>query len=124
MKDSHGRHGGNHGRTDKGGPRTGALRRRSTPTSTAAAPRAIATRRRAIPQEGNDAMNDTRQLDQIHQKADKDLKRNPGIGQSKGSFATGIPPDEIEGENTVEGDTENNAGPSGEVKLGRERTNK
>ena len=69
-------------------------------------------------------MNDTRQLDQIHQKADKDLKRNPGIGQSKGSFATGIPPEEIDGENTVEGDTENNAGPSGEVKLGRERTNK
>ncbi len=69
-------------------------------------------------------MNDTRQLDQVHQKADKDLKRNPGIGQSKGSFATGISPDEIEGENTVEGDTENNAGPSSEVKLGRERTNK
>lgn len=36
-----------------------------------------------------------------------DLKRNPGIGQSKGSFATGIPPEEIEGENTVEGDVEN-----------------
>ena len=38
-----------------------------------------------------------------------DLKRNPGIGQSKGSFATGIPPDEIEGENTVEGDVDNDA---------------
>ena len=33
-----------------------------------------------------------------------DLDRNPGIGQSKGSFATGIPPEEIEGENTVEGE--------------------
>ena len=38
-----------------------------------------------------------------------DLKRNPGIGRSKGSFATGIPPEEIEGENTVEGDVENDA---------------
>ena len=36
-----------------------------------------------------------------------DLQRNPGIGQSKGSFATGIPPEEIEGDNTVEGDIEN-----------------
>jgi hypothetical protein len=36
-----------------------------------------------------------------------DLERNPGIGQSKGSFLTGIPPEEIEGENTVEGDVEN-----------------
>jgi hypothetical protein len=57
-------------------------------------------------------------------KLDEDLKRNPGIGQSKGSFITGIPPEEIEGENTVEGDTENNAGRAGQVKIGKERTNK
>ena len=38
-----------------------------------------------------------------------DLKRNPGIGQSKGSFATGIPPEEIEGENTLEGDVDNDS---------------
>ena len=38
-----------------------------------------------------------------------DLKRNPGIGQSKGSFATGIQPEEIEGENTVEGDVDNDS---------------
>lgn len=38
-----------------------------------------------------------------------DLERNPGIGQSKGSFMTGIPPEEIEGENTVEGDFENDS---------------
>jgi hypothetical protein len=38
-----------------------------------------------------------------------DLERNPGIGQSKGAFATGIPPEEIEGENTVEGDVENDS---------------
>jgi hypothetical protein len=38
-----------------------------------------------------------------------DLERNPGIGQSKGSFMTGIPPEEIEGENTVEGDVENDS---------------
>ena len=59
----------------------------------------------------------------INQKLDEDLRRNPGIGQSKGSFATAISPDEIEGENTVEGDTENNAGRFGQVKTGRERTN-
>ena len=48
-----------------------------------------------------------------HDKGDSpfpdDLKRNPGIGQSKGSFATGIPPSEIEGENTVEGDVDKDA---------------
>jgi hypothetical protein len=59
----------------------------------------------------------------VNQKLDEDLKRNPGIGQSKGSFMTGIPPEEIEGENTVEGDTDNNAGRFGQVKTGRERTN-
>ena len=57
-------------------------------------------------------------------KQDEDLRRNPGIGQSKGSFATGEDPELIEGENTVEGDTENNAGRAGQVKIGRERTNK
>lgn len=36
---------------------------------------------------------------------------------------TGMPPEEIEGENTVEGDTENNADRFGQVKVGRERTN-
>jgi hypothetical protein len=36
-----------------------------------------------------------------------DLERNPGIGQSKGSFATGILPEAIEGENRVEGDVDN-----------------
>jgi hypothetical protein len=36
-----------------------------------------------------------------------DLEKDPGIGQSKGAFATGIPPEAIEGENTVEGDVDN-----------------
>lgn len=36
-----------------------------------------------------------------------DLERNPGIGQSKGTFATGVPLEEIEGENTFEGDVDN-----------------
>jgi hypothetical protein len=48
-----------------------------------------------------------------HEKGDSpftdDLKRNPGIGQSKASFATGISPSEIEGENTVEGDVDNDS---------------
>ena len=59
----------------------------------------------------------------VNQKLDEDLRRNPGIGQSKGSFMTGIPPEEIEGENTVEGDDDNNAGRFGEVKTTHERTN-
>ena len=56
-------------------------------------------------------------------KLDEDLKRNPGIGQSLGT-SQGDDPERIEGENTVEGDVDNNAGPAGEVKIGRERTNK
>lgn len=39
----------------------------------------------------------------------KDRKNNPGIGQSKGSFGTGEDPKEIEGENTVEGDVQNDS---------------
>jgi len=58
-------------------------------------------------------------------KLDEDLKRNPGIGQSKGSFMTGQSPQEIEGENTVEGDVDNDSTitdgvPEGEI----ERTNR
>lgn len=56
-------------------------------------------------------------------KQDEDLRRNPGIGQSIGT-SQGGDVELIEGENTVEGDVENNAGPAGEVKIGRERTNK
>ena len=59
----------------------------------------------------------------VNPKLDEDLEENPGIGQSKGSFMTGEDPDEIEGENTVEGGNENNAGRFGQVKTGRERTN-
>ena len=55
-------------------------------------------------------------------KLDEDLKRNPGIGQSIGT-SQGSDPELIEGENTVEGDTDNNAGRFGQVKTGRERTN-
>jgi len=69
-------------------------------------------------------MTDTKQREAGGPGLDQDLERNPGIGQSKGSFATGIPPEEVEGENTVEGDTDNNADRAGQVKIGRERTNK
>jgi hypothetical protein len=44
-----------------------------------------------------------------------DLQRNPGIGQSKGSFATGLPPEEIAGQSTVEGDVDNDASGNGGV---------
>jgi hypothetical protein len=54
-----------------------------------------------------------------------DLKRNPGIGQSKGSFATGEDPEEIEGENTIVGDVENDStGTDGVPQEERSRTNK
>ena len=41
-----------------------------------------------------------------------DLERNPGIGQSKGAFATGEDPQSIEGENTTEGDVDNDSTPT------------
>ena len=48
-----------------------------------------------------------------HQKGESpftdDLDRNPGIGQSKGSFMTGERPETIKGQNTVEGDVENDS---------------
>jgi hypothetical protein len=54
-----------------------------------------------------------------------DLDENPGIGQSKGLFgrAGGRDADLIEGDNTVEGDTENDAGLAGGINPGRGRTN-
>ena len=60
---------------------------------------------------------------------DRDLRGNPGIGQSKGAFARegamgGSLDDleDLEGVNTVEGDVENDTNPFGgitEGKLGR-----
>jgi hypothetical protein len=53
-----------------------------------------------------------------------DLEENPGIGQSKGLFAREKAGDGslIEGDNTVEGDTENDGGMAGGVnpRLGRD----
>jgi len=53
---------------------------------------------------------------------DRDLKSNPGIGQSKGAYATGGDLDDAEGDSTAEGDVENEAGLHGQAtegKLGR-----
>ena len=54
-----------------------------------------------------------------------DIQNNPGIGQSKGIFARENSEDAhlIRGENTVEGDRENDGGPAGGVKqnLGRDQ---
>ena len=47
-----------------------------------------------------------------------DLERNPEIGQSKGAFAMGETPEAIEGENTVEGDVENDPAADGSVPEG------
>jgi hypothetical protein len=43
-------------------------------------------------------------------KHDEDLRRNPGIGQSPGTFATGEDLEELEGDSTFEGDVENDTG--------------
>ena len=56
-------------------------------------------------------------------KQDEDLKRNPGIGQGAGT-SQGGDTDLIEGENTVEGDIDNNAGKFGQVKTDMGRTDK
>jgi hypothetical protein len=44
-----------------------------------------------------------------------DVERNPGIGQSKGLFATGEKLETIAGDNTIEGDIENDPTPIGSV---------
>jgi hypothetical protein len=56
-------------------------------------------------------------------KQDEDLNRNRGIGQSIGT-SQGGDVELIKGENTVEGDIDNNADASGAIKLDRGRTNK
>lgn len=61
------------------------------------------------------------------EKRPDDLDENPGIGQSKGLFsrAGSEEADLIEGENTIEGDVENDAGLGGGVAgKGLGRTNK
>ena len=53
-----------------------------------------------------------------------DLERNPGIGQSKGVFARTSSEDMhlIQGENTIEGDTDNDGGNAGGInpEIGRD----
>ena len=58
-------------------------------------------------------------------KGEDDLERNPALGQSKGLFGRnrGSDADLIEGDNTVEGDTENDAGVAGGVDPTLGRTN-
>ena len=59
---------------------------------------------------------------------DKDLRQNPGIGTSKGTIKGGeiLDDDEsLDGENTFQGDVENDVTPQGGVDPDqRERTNK
>ena len=48
--------------------------------------------------------------------ANDDLDCNPGIGSSKGTFATGEDPEEIEGDSTSEGDIANQTDRTGAIK--------
>ena len=68
-------------------------------------------------------MNKDRQQGVAGPKQDEDLRRNPGIGQGAGT-SQGGDVDLIEGENTVEGDIDNNADAAGAVKTDMGRTNK
>jgi hypothetical protein len=55
-------------------------------------------------------------------KQDEDLEDNPGIGQSEGAYASGEDLDDAEGDNTIEGDVENDPEPDGSIdpdRLGR-----
>lgn len=45
-----------------------------------------------------------------------DLACNPGIGSSRGTFATGEDPEEIEGESTSEGDIANQTDRTGAIR--------
>jgi hypothetical protein len=75
-----------------------------------------------IPKRGRVMTNSKHQKGKSPFKSD--LDRNPGIGQSKGSFASGSPPEEIEGENTVDGDVENDStARDGVPQKDQERTN-
>jgi hypothetical protein len=62
--------------------------------------------------------------DEMPVELQDDLERNPGIGSSKGLFAetSGKDADLIEGDNTFEGDTDNDGGNAGGVStnLGRD----
>ena len=67
-------------------------------------------------------MTDTKKRDTT---LDRDLEQNPGIGQSKGAYAMGGDLDFAEGDATVEGDVENEAGPHGQATEGKiGRTNR
>jgi hypothetical protein len=46
-----------------------------------------------------------------------DLQRNPGIGQSAGLATGGGKFEDIQADNTVEGDTANNTTPQGGIKV-------
>jgi hypothetical protein len=60
-----------------------------------------------------------------HKPSDKDLKQNPGIGQSTGIDNTRDTFEDEEGENTIEGDVLNDTTPQGGVNpRQRGRTNK
>jgi hypothetical protein len=70
-------------------------------------------------------MTDNKTSQEKDTNLDRDLRSNPGIGQSKGAYAMGGKLDDVDGENTIEGDVENDPDAQGqptETRLGR--TNK
>ena len=73
---------------------------------------------------GSDNPGDGRSIDTP--RPPDDLERNPGIGTSKGVHsATGVDPEDLEADNTAEGDVMNDTTQTGGVDPGqRGRTNK
>ncbi|MBW9117705.1 hypothetical protein JNB88_29230 [Rhizobium cauense] len=61
--------------------------------------------------------------DRTKKPTDKDLKENPGIGQSAG-LNSSEDAELVEGDNTFEGDTDNNANPLGVDPRDRQRGNR
>jgi hypothetical protein len=60
----------------------------------------------------------TKKHPKTRQPSDTDLKGNPFIGGSKGTTMSGTSPDELEdaeGENTIEGDVENDTNRQGGI---------
>lgn len=54
----------------------------------------------------------------LYRPSEKDMRSNPLIGGSKGTTMAGMSPDDLEdalGENTIEGDRENDVGIGGRI---------
>ena len=123
MKNGEGRHGGNQGRTDRNEAEQ-AKQQAGHNTDVDSLTRTRDQDEAEGHTSGKEwAMEEKRNRGIAGSKQNEDLKHNPDIGQSVGT-SQGGDVDLIEGENTVEGDIDNNAGRFGQMKKDMGRTNK